>query len=118
MLYDKLGDLNQLLGGASLAFLPSQFGVKMRITTQSDTDELALNKLEDIEQKIRSSVGKFIFGKNDDSLEGVVAKLLIDRNLKLSVAESCTGGLIANRLTNISGSSKLIVMLLKLRFLK
>lgn len=108
MLYDRLGDLDQLLGGASLAFLPSQFGVKMRITTQAETDELALNKLEDIEQKIRSSVGKFIYGKNDDSLEGIIAKLLIERNLKLSVAESCTGGLIANRLTNISGSSKFL----------
>ena len=46
-----------------------------------------------------------MYGKNNDSLEEVIAKLLVDRGLKLSVAESCTGGLISNRLTNIPGSS-------------
>lgn len=106
VLYDRLGNLDELLGGASMAFLPSQFGVKMRITAQADSKEKSQNMLDVIEQKIRSHVGRFIYGKNDDLLEGVVAKLLNDRNLKLSVAESCTGGLIANRLTNISGSSK------------
>lgn len=106
ILYDKLGNIDELLSGASMAFLPSQFGVKMRLTVQSDSEEQSRNKLENIEQKIRSLVGKFIYGKNEDTLESVVSKLLIDRNLKLSVAESCTGGLIANRLTNISGSSK------------
>lgn len=106
ILFDKLGNLDELLDGASMAFLPSQFGVKMRITVQSDLNEKSQDKLDVIEQKIRSRVGKFIYGKNDDLLEGVVSKLLNDRDLKLAVAESCTGGLIANRLTNISGSSK------------
>jgi nicotinamide-nucleotide amidase len=106
ILYDRLGNIEELLNGASLAFLPSLFGVKMRITTQAESDELAANKIDAIEQKIRGFVGKFIYGKNDDTLEGIIAKLLIDRNLKISVAESCTGGLIANRITNISGSSK------------
>jgi nicotinamide-nucleotide amidase len=78
----------------------------MRITTQAESDELAMNKIDAIEQRIRGFVGKYIYGKNDDALESIIAKLLIDRNLKISVAESCTGGLIANRITNISGSSK------------
>lgn len=105
-LYDKLGDINELLTGAKLAFLPNQFGVRLRITVEEKTEEKAVSKLEEIEQKIRSIIGKYIYGKNDDNLEGIVAKLLIDRGLKLSVAESCTGGLIANRLTNINGSSQ------------
>ncbi|MEW5843695.1 MAG: competence/damage-inducible protein A [Bacteroidota bacterium] len=106
MLFDKLGNMEELLQGAKMAFLPSQFGVKMRITVEEATEEKAQNKLDEIEQKIRTYVGRFVFGKNDDTLEGVVAKLMIDRGLKLAIAESCTGGLISNRLTNISGSSE------------
>jgi nicotinamide-nucleotide amidase len=106
ILFDKLGDLEQLLQGAKLAFLPSQFGVKMRITAIEDSLETAQYKLDDIEQKMRLIVGRFIYGKGEENIESVIAKLLIDRNLKLSVAESCTGGLIATRLTNVSGSSK------------
>ncbi len=105
-LFDRLGNIEELLAGAKLAFLPSQYGVKMRITVEDITSESAQNRLDEIEQKIRASVGRYIFGKNDELLEMVVAKLLIDRGLKLSTAESCTGGLIANRLTNVSGSSQ------------
>lgn len=106
MLFDKLGNIEELLSGAKLAFLPSQYGVKMRITVEDISEESAHNRLDEIEQKIRSSVGRYIFGKNDELLEEVVAKLLIDRGLKISVAESCTGGLISSRLTNVSGSSQ------------
>lgn len=105
VLYTKLGNLDELLEGAKLAFLPNQFGVRLRITVEEKNEDIALSKLEEIEQKIRSIIGKYIYGKDEDTLEGIVAKLLIDRGLTISVAESCTGGLIANRLTNISGSS-------------
>lgn len=108
ILYDKLGNLDDLLKGASLAFLPNQFGVKMRITAKGESEVVVKNKLDEIEQKMRSIIGRFIYGKNEDMLEGIVSKLLTDRNLKLAVAESCTGGLIAHRLTNINGSSKFL----------
>lgn len=108
MLYDRLGNIDELLQEAKLAFLPNQFGVRMRLTIAGKTEEEAKNKLDEIEQKIRSIVGRYIFGKDDDTLENVVAKLLIDRGLKLAVAESCTGGLIACRLTNVSGSSQFL----------
>lgn len=105
LLYERLGDIESLLDGAKLAFLPSQFGVKMRITVLAKNDETASNKLSEIEQRIRSLVGRYIYGKNDETLETVVARLLLERGLKIAVAESCTGGLISNLLTNISGSS-------------
>ena len=108
MLYDKLGNIDELLQGAKLAFLPSQFGVRMRLTIVSNDEEAAVNKLDEIEQKIRTVAGRYIYGTENDTLESVVSKLLIDRGLKLSVAESCTGGLIMSRLTNISGSSKFL----------
>ncbi len=106
VLYEKLGNLDDLLEGAKLAFLPSQFGVKLRITVREKDEETAANRISAIEQKIRSKVGRFIYSSQDESLEQVVARLLIDRGISLAVAESCTGGLISNLLTNVSGSSK------------
>ena len=106
LLYEKLGDINELLKDARLAFLPSQFGVKIRITVKEKSSELANNKLVEIEQKIRNKVGRYIFSKKDETLEQVVARLMAERGLTLAIAESCTGGYISNLLTNISGSSK------------
>jgi nicotinamide-nucleotide amidase len=105
-LYEKLGDLNELLGDAKLAFLPSQFGVKLRITLTEANEEIANNKISEIEQRIRGLVGRFIYGRGDEKLYEVVARLLTSRGLTISVAESCTGGYISNLLTNVSGSSK------------
>ena len=105
-LFEKLGDLQEILGEAKLAFLPSQFGVKMRITVTEKDEETAKNKLLEVEQKIRSKVGRYIYSKDDEDLEQVVARLLKERGLTIAVAESCTGGGLSNLLTNISGSSK------------
>ncbi|MBU1098127.1 MAG: competence/damage-inducible protein A [Bacteroidetes bacterium] len=105
ILFERLGNLDELLEGAKMAFLPNQFGVRMRITVSESTREATKDKMTQIEQKIRTIAGRYIYGKNDDTLESVVAKLLGERGLTIAVAESCTGGLISNRLTNISGSS-------------
>ncbi len=105
-LFEKLGDLDELLEGAKLAFLPSQFGVKLRITVTEKDEELVNNKLSEIEQKIRSKAGRYIYSTQEETLEQVVARLLNERGFTIAVAESCTGGLISNLLTNISGSSK------------
>ena len=101
----KLGDLDELLSGAKLAFLPNQFGVRLRITVKAPTREEATDKLLLVEQRIRAKIGRYIYGVDNQTLEEVVAKLLIERELTLATAESCTGGLIASRLTNIPGSS-------------
>ncbi|VAX25225.1 ADP-ribose pyrophosphatase of COG1058 family / Nicotinamide-nucleotide amidase, partial [hydrothermal vent metagenome] len=105
-LYERLGDIEELLHGNALAFLPSQFGVRLRITVIGEDADDAENQLTRIEQQIRAKVGQYIFGTENDTLEDVVANLLIDRGLTIAVAESCTGGLISHRLTNVSGSSK------------
>jgi len=104
-LAERLGNMEELLTGAKLAFLPSIAGVKLRITVQAEDEESVNNKLIEIEQKIRSKAGRFIFGKGEETLEEVVGRLLKERNLKIATAESCTGGLIASTLTNVSGSS-------------
>lgn len=103
---ERLGDIDELLSGAKLAFLPNQYGVRLRVTVKSNIEEQASNHLLEIEQKIRSKVGRFIYGRGDENLEDVVGRLLKERELRISVAESCTGGGLADRITNINGSSK------------
>ena len=105
ILAERLGNLDELLNGAQLAFLPNLFGVKLRVTVSSKEEEFANNQLVEIEQKIRSKVGRFVFAKGEVSLEEVVGRLLKERDLRIAVAESCTGGGLADRITNVSGSS-------------
>lgn len=104
-LSERLGDLNELLEDAELAFLPNQYGVRLRITVKSEDEETAKNKLISIEQKIRSKVGRYIYGRDDETLEQVVGRLLKERSLRVATAESCTGGGLSDRITNIAGSS-------------
>lgn len=102
---ERIGNIDELLNGAQLAFLPSQFGVRLRVTVKANDEEAASNQLLEIEQKIRSKVGRYIYGRGDESLEEVVGRLLKERELRIATAESCTGGGLADRITNINGSS-------------
>jgi nicotinamide-nucleotide amidase len=105
MLARRCGDIEALLQGEKLAFLPSPSGVRMRITVTGSENEAVEKKLQDIESRIREKAEKYIYGIDNESFEQVLGKLLTERNLKISVAESCTGGLIADRITDVSGSS-------------
>lgn len=105
-LFERLGNLDELLQGAQMAFLPSQYGVKLRITVKETDEDAALNRLNEIEQKIRTKVGRYIYARGNETLEEVIGKILTDRGLTLAIAESCTGGEVSSRITNVSGSSK------------
>lgn len=105
-LFELLGNVDEILGGrAKLAFLPSQFGVRLRITVKAATAEEADSIIADVERKIRSKADRFIYSEGEVDLEETVGELLRERRLLISVAESCTGGYISHRITNISGSS-------------
>ncbi len=105
-LYELIGDVGEILGDkARLAFLPSQFGVRLRITVKAPTTEEADLIVAEVERKIRIKAGRYIYSEGDVELEEIVGNLLRERNLSISVAESCTGGYISHRITNISGSS-------------
>lgn len=80
--------------------------VDLKITAKTKNKQLALRQISKIEKTIRSRFRDFIFGKDNESLEEAVGNLLLRRKKTLGIAESCTGGLIANRVTNISGSSR------------
>ena len=108
MLSELIGDVSQLFPpnqGITLAYLPSPLGVRLRISVRTHSAEHAGHMIEEVEEKIRSKARKYIYAVDQEDLEDVVGRLLTDRGLKIAVAESCTGGHIANRLTNVSGSS-------------
>lgn len=108
ILANQIGDVAGLLAphpGVSLAFLPSPTGVRLRITAHgTDPDEVG-RAINSVETALRTKAEKFIYGADDEELEEVLGRLLRERGLSLSVAESCTGGLIADRITNVPGSS-------------
>jgi len=106
----KLADLienpDEFLNGGTLAFLPSYQGVKLRIGVTAENFSLAEGKLDEIEKIIYDRVGRFIFGTEGSSLVSVVGQFLTKLNKTVSVAESCTGGLLGGQFTSLSGSSK------------
>ncbi len=108
ILYEKIAKIENIFEETKIAFLPNEYGVKVKITAFGETEETVANTVLEAEQKIRALAGRFIYGKNSENLESVVARLLTDRGLTLSIAESCTGGKIASRLTDIPGSSKFL----------
>ncbi|MGL4375694.1 MAG: competence/damage-inducible protein A, partial [Microcoleaceae cyanobacterium] len=80
--------------------------VKLRISAQAESEELAKNLITPVEEKLREITGLDCFGVNEDTLASVVGNLLQKRGETLSVAESCTGGGIGAMLTNVPGSSQ------------
>jgi nicotinamide-nucleotide amidase len=105
MLSEKLGNILDLLEGEKLAFLPAPTGVRLRITVTGTDAAASEEKLHRIEERIRARAGEFIYGTGTEELEEVVGRLLMERSLTIGLAESCTGGMIANKLTNVPGSS-------------
>ena len=105
--------LQELLGNTQdwlpehnkLAYLPGLGGVRLRITAYASNNSDAVKQLERIETVIRDRVGKHVFGTDKEVIEGRVGALLRHSNLTVSTAESCTGGLIGDRITDVSGSS-------------
>ena len=93
----------------TVAPLASQGKVRLRITTRAATQEEAERKIAPVEKEILSRLGDYFFGEDDETLEGAVARLLKERDVTLALAESCTGGLLAKRLTDLPGSSAFFV---------
>jgi nicotinamide-nucleotide amidase len=64
---------------------------------------------DEAERRIRAALGDNVYGAGADRLEEVVVKMLTAAHKTIAVAESCTGGMLANRITNVSGSSEVFV---------
>ena len=80
--------------------------IQLHLKTRSDSLEHAQQRVDDLVEKLEEELGDFVVSDNGDSLEQIVSYYLQMRNATVAVAESCTGGLLAERLTHISGSSR------------
>jgi nicotinamide-nucleotide amidase len=89
----------------TVAPLAGQGKVRLRITTRAATQEEAEAKIAPVKKEILSRLGDYYFGEDDETLESAVGRLLRERGATVALAESCTGGLLAKRLTDIAGSS-------------
>jgi nicotinamide-nucleotide amidase len=104
-LFELFGDIDMMLDGNKLAFLPSATGVRLRMNVVGIDETDARKKIENLEERIKEKAGDYVFGENDESLQSVIGKLLKQSGKTLSVAESCTGGRISSSIVSIAGSS-------------
>ncbi len=100
VIYESIEPILTSRSEVKVAFLPSFLGVDVRLNSESQ------EKLEAMENNIKEILGASVYGEDDITLEEVVGRLLKDKGKTISVAESCTGGLIGKRFTNVSGSSE------------
>jgi len=96
-------DFNSL--GVSIGFYPVFPENHLVLISRRKTLEEAQNKIKTARDEITTRLKKYIFHYGEETLEEIVAALLIQKKMTLAVAESCTGGLISNRLTDVAGSS-------------
>lgn len=102
-----IGDLSDLLhDDLNLAFLPSPGSVTLRLNARGVDRAAADAEISVLSNRIYEKAGDFIYGEGKEfQLPEAIGRLLIEEKLTISSAESCTGGLISNLLTDIPGSS-------------
>jgi nicotinamide-nucleotide amidase len=83
--------------------------VHLRITAKCQNEIEANTKLQEMEAKVADILQDNIYGYDEESLEYIVYKLLKAKNMTLSIAESCTGGMISGRMANVSGVSSVFM---------
>jgi nicotinamide-nucleotide amidase len=105
-LAEKISDWEKSLpDNFKLAYLPSLGEVKLRLTGMGDS-LISLKEQEEIlTHQLQERFGKYIYGYGEDPIEVVIGKMLRERKLTLSMAESCTGGYLSHLITSVPGSS-------------
>jgi nicotinamide-nucleotide amidase len=102
VLQEKIHDIIELHNAkCDIAFLPHRMlGVDIRLTSKDG------DLIEKLVNDIVKRISKYVYGFDSDKLENVVANLLIENNVTIATAESCTAGMLSARLTDVPGSSK------------
>jgi len=96
---------NSLPEHIKLAYLPSLGEVKLRLTGFSNSSSHLENEIDLLVEKLKVIAGDYIYGYGDESIEVAIGKMLRERKLTLSMAESCTGGYLSHLITSVPGCS-------------
>ena len=91
--------------GAGMEFLSHPKGIDLTIVVKGESEKLLDELIKTIEKQIRHRLGECVFGTDNEKMEEAAGRTLTDKKMSLSVAESCTGGLLCHWLTNVPGSS-------------
>jgi nicotinamide-nucleotide amidase len=92
--------------GLDLGYCARPGQVDVRLAAHGGDAERQVREAETI---VRELLGPYIYGVEDEDLEAVIVRLLTERKATLALAESCTGGCIANRVTNVPGASAVLL---------
>ncbi|MGI6485223.1 MAG: competence/damage-inducible protein A [Thermoanaerobacterales bacterium] len=104
-LEESIKDLLIKQTNPTIAPLAKKGEVTVRITAKADNRESAICLIEPVEREIRARLDDYFYGYDYDMVEEIVVKLLKTQGKTIGVAESCTGGLMAHRITNVPGAS-------------
>ena len=103
-LEEKIKDLILSQSNPTLALLARPGEVIIRITAKAALKSEAQRMIDVLEREIRSRIDEYIFAVDDITMEEIVGDLLKESHMTISCAESCTGGLLSSRLTDVAGS--------------
>lgn len=106
---DRLRDLMESGKNPTVAPYAKEGEVQLRVTASAESERAAFRKTEPLLEEIRLRVGEYIYGVDAGSLEHALVSELSARGKTLAVAESCTGGLVAKRITDIAGASQVFL---------
>ena len=104
-LAERLGSIEGEIAPLTLAYLPSTDGVDLRLTAWSLEQRDAETRLTTAAARLQQLAGEHWYGHDEADLAAVVLEALRRNRQRLGVAESCTGGMVAERITNIPGAS-------------
>ncbi len=104
-LAERMGEIEREIAPLTLAYLPGIEGVDLRVTAWGVEPAAADRQLRVAADLLRSRAGDHVYGERDVDLAAVVLERARQAGLSLGAAESCTGGLVGGRLTNVPGSS-------------
>ena len=103
---EKIEDILKISGSVQMGIYPHPEEITVKITVTEKSRKKADTVIKKIENKIKTRLKDYIFGYDDDRLEEIAGNLILKRKMTLSIAESCTGGLLSSRITDTPGSSK------------
>jgi nicotinamide-nucleotide amidase len=102
---ERLKDLFRIRRQTPVKLVSQWTGVDLYFKGVGRSESEVSDMLKPLMEKVQERLNGAIYGKDGETLEAVVGRLLSERQLKLAVAESCTGGLVGHRMTNVPGSS-------------
>jgi nicotinamide-nucleotide amidase len=106
---DFLGAPDSELGRLPIAYLPGVTGVDLRVTVRGTARVTAEQLVGEAMARLKSVLGRHAYGEDDADLAAVVLDKCRRRGLTLAVAESCTGGMLGERITSVAGSSDVFI---------